>query len=294
MMKHLLFIPLFALSLTAARAQKEVVLPVPDAKMLGMGGVTMTAISGSHSIYGNPAMAAFALMPSQISSSYFRVGEDNYYAVTGYCKVNHVNVLQLGWRQYLRERGNNDMAVDIGYSRRIDSRWSAGVAARYLRLKRPDATADALAVDLAAGWALPLEAMGEFASLRAGAKIGNLGGCFQDKDFVLPMDVMAGAALDVFLSDAHEITAGVDFGYCFAPARIRGCSFSVGAEYNLMQLILFRAGYHYGERSDCSPSYGSLGAGVRFLHLRFDFACLFARKNTLFRNAYSFSFGLDF
>ncbi len=43
---------------------------------------------------------------------------------------------------------------------------------------------------------------------------------------------------------------------------------SVGAEYNLMQLVQLRTGYHYGERRDYYPSYWTVGAGVRILHLR--------------------------
>lgn len=56
---------------------------------------------------------------------------------------------------------------------------------------------------------------------------------------------------------------------------------SVGAEYNLMQLVQLRTGYHYGERRDYYPSYWTVGAGVRILHLRLDFAYLFAKKHTL-------------
>ncbi len=293
MMKRLLLIPLLALSLVSARAQ-EATLPTPDAKVLGMGGVAMTTVAGSHALYGNSALTAFALMSSQVSSSYCRQGDNNYYAVTGYWQADRTNTLQLGWRQYLRESGNNDMAVDLGYTRRIGTEWAVGIVARYLHLKRPEVSADALAVDLSAGWSIPLDGVGEFSSLRAGAKFGNLGGYLQNRGFTLPMDVTAGAALDTFLSDAHEITVGADLGYCFTPSQVRGCRIAVGAEYNLMQLVQLRAGYHYGERRDYCPSYWSLGAGVRFLHLRFDFAYLFAGKETLLHNTCSFSFGLDF
>ena len=108
------------------------------------------------------------------------------------------------------------------------------------------------------------------------------------------MDLTAGVALDTFLSDVHEITVGTDLGYYFSPSKVRGFQMSVGAEYNLMQLIQLRAGYHYGERRDYYPSYGSVGAGVRFLRLRLDFAYLIAKKQTLLHNTYSISFGLDF
>ena len=171
---------------------------------------------------------------------------------------------------------------------------AVGVVARYMHLKRPETSADALAVDLSAAWSHPLENVGSYSTLRAGAKLGNLGGYLRDTEYTLPMDFTVGAALDTFLTDAHEITVGTDLGYYFSPSAVRGFQMSLGVEYNLMQLIQLRAGYHYGERRDYYPSYGSVGAGVRFLHLRLDFAYLIAKKQTLLHNTYSISFGLDF
>ena len=134
-------------------------------------------------------------------------------------------------------------------------------------------------MDLSAAYQLPLENVGSYSTLRAGAKLGNLGGYVHDTDYTLPMDFTVGAALDTFLTDAHEITVGTDLGYYFSPSSVRGFQMSVGAEYNLMQLVQLRTGYHYGERRD---------------YLRLDFAYLFAKKHTLLRNTYSISFGLDF
>lgn len=293
-MKRLLLFPLLFLCLSSGRAQEVAMLPSPDAKTLGMGGVAMTALSGSHAIYNNPSMASFSLMPSQVSSSYFGQGDSNYYAVTGYWRFDNFNLTQIGWRQFIRERGNNDMAVDLGYSRRIGDRWAVGAVTRYSHFKRPEGSGDALAVDLSAGWMKPVGGLGEFATVRAGAKLSNLGGCFGKQDHTLPLNFAVGAALDTFLSDAHELTVGADFGYFCSPSAVRGCHLSVGAEYNLMQLVQFRAGYHYGERRTFYPSYASLGAGLRILHLRLDFAYLFAEKSSPWHNTYSISFGLDF
>ena len=144
------------LAATLCAAAQEATLPTPDAKTLGMGGVAMTTLSGSHVIYNNSATAIFSQMPSQISLSYYGQGQFDYYAVTGFCRFDNVNLAQIGWRQYLRERGNNDMAVDLGYSRRIGGNWAVGVVARYMHLKRPETSADALAVDLSAAWSHPL------------------------------------------------------------------------------------------------------------------------------------------
>ena len=172
-----------------------------------------------------------------------------------------------------------------------------------MHLKRPDVSADALAVDLSAAWQRPLENVGSYSTLRAGAKLGNLGGYLRDTEYPLPMDFTVGAALDTFLTDAHEITVGTDLGYYFSPSAVRGFQMSLGAEYNLMQLVQLRTGYHYGERRDYYPSYWTVGAGLRILHLRciprppprrLVFAYLFAKKHSLLRNTYSISFGLDF
>ncbi len=292
MMKRLLLLLCFTAGAPVLRAQ-EAMLPTPDAKTLGMGGVAMTTLAGSHPIYGNPAMAAFSLMPSQVSSSYYGQKQVDYYAVTGYWRMDHFNLAQLGWRQYLRGHGNSDMALDLGYSRRIDDRWAVGGVTRYLHLRRPEGSVDALVVDLSAGWMLPVN-LGDFSTVRAGAKLSNLGGYFRKQTYTLPMNFTLGAALDTYLSDAHEITVGTDVGYYFTPSPVRGFQLSVGAEYNLMQLVQLRAGYHYGARREYYPSYASVGAGLRILHLRLDFAYLFAAKDTPLRNTYSLSFGLDF
>lgn len=281
-------------ALHGAASAQEATLPSPDARSIGMGGVTMTALSGSHAIYNNPAQVAFSMTPSQISSSYYGQGQFDYYAVTGSCRLDPVNLVQAGWRQYLRGSRNYDMAVDLGYTRRINDRWAVGIVGRYLHLRRYEVSADALAADLSAAYQLPLENLGSYSTLRAGAKLANLGAYLSDTDYSLPMEMTAGVALDTFLGDAHEITVGADLGYYFHPKEVRGYQMALGVEYNLMQLVQFRGGYHYGEQRYYYPSYWSAGVGVRILHLRLDFAYLFAKKETPLHNTYSLSFGFDF
>ncbi len=274
------------------RAQEPVLLS-PDAKSMSMGGVVTTTLAASHAIYNNAAGAAFSPMKMQLSTTYFTQKEYNYYAASGSYNFDARNYLQAGWRLFRREKGNSDMMVDLGYARRIGERWSVGLVGRYTHLKRPGGNDDGLAADLSAMYLLPLENIGHYSTLRAGAKLAGLGGYFGDNGCGMPAEFTAGAAFDTFITDAHEITVAADLGYCFNPSSVRGFQASVGAEYNLMQLFQIRGGYHYGEKSAC-PSYASVGAGVRFLHLRLDFAYLFAEKGTYLRNTYSFSLGFDF
>lgn len=292
-MKRPILTLLFCAGAFVARAQ-DAALPTPDAKALGMGGVTMTALSASHNIYNNAAMGLFARDQTQISSTYYGSEDFDAYTVTGSARIGTGNLVQAGWRQHIREAGNNDMAVDLGYSRKIGERWAVGLVGRYTHLKRPGASADAVAVDLCAAFSQPLELAGRYATLQAGARLAGLGGYVGASDYTLPTNLTAGAALDTYLSDAHEVTVGADLGYCFHPSAAQGFLLSAGAEYNLMQLVQLRAGYHFGECAAYCPSFASVGAGVRFLHLRLDFAYLFAKKNTVLRDTYSLSFGLDF
>lgn len=273
---------------------QELSLPLIDARALAMGGVTMTSVSGAHTLYNNAAATAFSPFPAKLSTSYYGQADFDYYAVSGHWRPDRQNTFQAGWRQYLREKGNRDSALDLGYSRMLNDRWSVGVVGRYVHLKRHGERADAVAVDLSAAWQKPIEGIGEYAILRSGVKVANLGGFIEDTAYSLPTDLTAGVALETFFSDAHQLIVGVDAGYCFTPSAVRGFQAAVGAEYALMQLIRLRAGYHVGERGAYYPSFGSLGAGISLLHLRVDFAYLLAEKNTLLRNTYSISFGLDF
>jgi hypothetical protein len=91
---------LAALAALQTYAQRiEATLPSPDAKSLGMGGVMMTTLSGSHAIYNNSATAIFSHTPSQVSSSYYGQRSFDYYAVSGFCRFDNINLVQAGWRQ---------------------------------------------------------------------------------------------------------------------------------------------------------------------------------------------------
>lgn len=292
-MKRLIAILLASTTVCAVTAQ-ESLLTTPDAKALGMGGVLMTTLSGSHSIYNNSSSAVFSPSLAQISSSYYSQDDFDYYTVSGFWRFDNNNLAQIGWREFRRDAGNHDMSVDLGYSRRLGDRWAVGVVGRYSHFKRYDRTADALSVDLSAMYTLPLDHIGAYSSVRAGARIGNLGGYLTASDYTLPMDITVGAAWDTYITDAHEVTLAADAAYYYTPAYVRGFQASLGAEYNLMQLFQFRTGYHFGQKDAYYPSYASLGAGVRFMHLRLDAVYLFAKRNTPLHKTFSISFGFDF
>ena len=286
-------ITLFALLCCSSLAAQESAMPTMDAQVLGMGGVAMTSTNDAHTLFNNAAMTAFSLSPAKLSASYYGQADFDYYGLSGYWRLGMKSTIQAGWRQYLREKANNDTALDVGYTYRVGEQLSLALVGRYTHLKRQETKADAVAVDLAAAYVKPL-AWEHYSTLRVGAKLANLGGFFEGDGYRLPMALKAGAAIETFFSDQHQLTFGADLGYGFSPKAARGFEAALGAEYNLMQLIQLRAGYHVGEKDAFNPSYGAVGAGVRFLHLRVDFAYLIAKKQSPLHNTYSISFGLDF
>lgn len=267
-----------------------------DAKSLAMGGVTTTNLAASHAVFNNAASAPLSPMQAQISASYQMLEAYDCYGASGFYTIASRNSLLAGWRQLRHAPGNNDMMIDLGYARRIGETWSVGIVGRYTHLRRPDGGQDALAADLSLLYLLPLEEVGYYSNLRFGAKVSNLGGGIGStpKNEMLPVGFTVGAAFDTYITDAHELTFATDLGGYFNPDYARSFQGSVGAEYNLMQFVQFRCGYHYGGGSDYNPSYGSFGAGVRFLHLRLDFSYLVAEKSSWAHNAWNISFGFDF
>ncbi len=276
-------------------AAQEPTLPSPDAKTLGMGGVEMTTLAGSHTIYNNMAMAAFSQNNVELSSSYLNREEYDFYTVTGSYRINYMNTVQTGWRRYRRSSEDVDMAFDLGYARRIGEGWSAAVTGRYLHLTRPDKSYGAVAFDLSVAHRAAFDGFGDYSEWRIGARVSDLGRYLDDDTpYTLPASAAVGGAVDGYFSDSHRVTLAADVRYSFTPDDMRGFGASIGAEYNLMQLFMFRAGYHLSDRGAGTSDYGSVGCGVRFMHLRLDFAYLFAGKSSPLRNEYSLSFGLDF
>lgn len=299
-MKKLLLplLPLLSLlaalaSPTAAHAQYGASILNPDAKSMAMGGVTMTTLSASHTLFNNASLVLFSPSPFQLSSSYSGQNDGHYYAVSGYYHFGR-SAVEAGWRRYNYGTGR-DMALDAAYSRRIGRFMALGITGRYLHYRSSMGhRADALAVDLSASARLPLERLSENSALVFGAKLANMGGYLKGTDGALPVNLTVGAALDWWLRDSHRLNFALDCGYYFNPAFVRGATVAVGAEYTFMQLLMFRCGYHFSERQTVCPDYTSVGVGLRFMHLRLDVAYLFAGKDTPLRNGYSLSFGLDF
>ncbi len=293
-MKRLILTLILLFGALSTLSAQSLALFSPDAKSMAMGGVAMSLTSTSHTIFNNSAMSNFSHFPLQLSTSFYHVKGSNLYAISGLYKLDYNNALQVGWRHNISDFESDDMVADVGYSRLINENWSVGVVGRYIRHNFGESFDVALAFDLSAAYQLAFDWGERYSILRAGARLANIGGYLDDDAPSLPSLLVAGAGVETFLSDMHQVGVAVDLGYFLSPSSMRGVQLSTGVEYNWMQMLQFRAGYHLGADRLFDPSFASLGAGFRFFHMRADFAYLFATDNSILGDRYSISFGLDF
>lgn len=281
------------LGMGSARAQYGTMTLNPDARSMSLGGVTSTTLSSSHTIYNNPSLVSFLQGSFHLGGSYYGENGRSYYAASGYLRFGG-NALLAGWRQYDYGEGR-DMSFELAYSRRIAQLFSVAITGRYMNYRTDlGEEADALVADLSGSCRIPLSMITEGTNFLVGLRLNNLGGYLKGDGAKLPVNLIIGGALDLWLNENHRMLFGADVGYYFAPSSLSGTQLSFGVEYEFMQLLQLRAGYHHGKKGSIVPSYGSIGAGIHILHLRFEAAYLIASKASPLHNAYSLNFGFDF
>ena len=185
------------------------------------------------------------------------------------------------------------VSADLAYSYRIGRYLGLSVTARYIRSSYGELfTNNALGFDVAAYARIPLNRMLEGAWVSAGAKISDFGFTFDDSNYDLPTKFSVGGSLFAPIRDSHSLEASVDLGYRYSSSENKSFGMGIGVEYVLMQMIAVRGGYHVADSH--GYDYGTIGAGLRFMHLELDFSYLFAAKKCPWRNTYQVGVGLYF
>lgn len=266
----------------------------PDARTLGMGGIETVTSADAYAVFNNPSAGHFARQKMQVATSFFTLSDKTTYSAAGYYKFNMQHLLAGGWRTFGLDDRMKDKSVSLAYAYRLNGSVALGLTADYARFVR-EQTGNALAAGITVQAVVPFERGDDYSALRLGAKLTGIGGFLNGPvEMKLPVAFTAGAAYEWFLGDAHALTFAGECRYTFSPSAARGIEGSIGLEYNLMQLMQFRMGYHGGESRLYYPDYFSLGVGVRFMHLCFDAGYTVAKKASPMHNAYSLTIGLDF
>ena len=242
----------------------------PDARTLGMGGIETVTSADAYAVFNNPAAGLFGRQKAQVATSFFTLSDKTTYSAAGYYKFNMQHLLAGGWRTFGFDERLKDKSVSLAYAYRLNDIVALGLTADYARFVR-ERSGKAFSAGITAQAVVPFERGENYSALRLGAKLTRIGGFLDGPaEMKLPVAFAAGAAYDLFLSDAHALTFAGECRYTFSPVAARGVEGGIGMEYSLMQLLQFRVGYHGGESRLYYPDYFSLGVGVRFMHLCFD------------------------
>lgn len=321
---HVLLVAVLALGFSSARAQEFLTIN-PDVRTAGMGNASIATSGGAYSIFNNAASSLFDQDLFEVGFSYapwmrdVRSGYD-LMAFGGYYSFNQKHSLAFGTRFYREpkispdssdypffptDENNNplggtlesfrplSLSADLAYGYRINRYLGLSLTARYIRSTYGDFLQnDAIDFDLAAYARIPLNRMLEGAWVSTGLKVANVGFALGDSHLDLPTSVSVGGALFAPIRDAHSLEASLDLGYRFSPSLTKSFGMGVGVEYVLMQLLSIRGGYHVADSH--GYNYGTVGAGLRFMHVQLDFSWLFAAKECPWRNTYQLGVGLYF
>ena len=169
----------------------------------------------------------------------------------------------------------SDMHLNVGLSWRMMSALSLGANIGY--------ASSSLAEDYSYG-AVTADVflMTKIAGVKATLGVSNLGTSVTSVDkkkYALPASVALGLGYGKDFAGKHNVDVALDADYYFNG----GVAAALGAEYTFNGLATVRAGYRYGGNTPV-PSYASVGAGVKFMGIKFDLAYLIASgaaKNTL-------------
>ena len=240
----------------------------PDARGASMGDLGVATDPDANSQFWNPSKYAFAYSSAAISISYTpwlrKIVNDIYLAnLAGYYKIGSndnqavsasLRYFSLGEINSTEEGGASlgsispfEMAVDVGYSRKLSEKFAMGVALRYIysdlgygggnTAGTSDKTsgASAFSADISGYYTTyPIIGRNE-CQWSLGFNISNIGSKVSynsgnDPAF-LPANLRLGTAFTFPLADYHNLTFSVDANKLLVPARPRVQDFEDTADY---------------------------------------------------------------
>ncbi len=254
-------------------------------------------------------------------SAYYKIGplhgvsaSFRYFSLGGLQKTDE-NMQALG------EDTPHEVAFDVAYARRLGEYFSMSVAFRLAvsDIVRNYRKAHAVACDLC-GYYERLFYTDKIAyKLGVGFALSNIGDKIEygpeDKLF-LPSDLKMGVNWSGTFARWHGLSAGVEggkylvasgennrdnsvlknIGSAFAAGEIHRVYWKTGLEYNFHELLFGRVGYYHEGKSGLQRQYMTFGAGICFMRIHFDVACLVpqSRRNHPMDNTFRLSAGMSF
>lgn len=299
----------------------------PSARGAAMGNASVTAFEEVASAFYNPgALGHMEESGVQFSHSQWLADITYNYAVaavklgtihTLMLTVTSLNSGEIDVRTVEMPLGTgerytvNNLAVGLGYTRRVTDRFSAGIQVNYIQETIWNSSLNALGANVGVLYELPFRA-------RIGASLSNFGtrGSYDGRDlrvrydqdperfgdnsslpaalttesFPLPIFFRVGLGMPISINQDNRLLITVD---ALQPSD-NTSSLNFGGEYSFMDLLFLRAGYQNLYQEDSETGL-TLGGGLQYavsgIGFKFDYA--WAEFNRI-GDVQRFTFGLTF
>ncbi|SBW06766.1 type IX secretion system outer membrane channel protein PorV [uncultured Dysgonomonas sp.] len=219
----------------------------PDARSGGMGDVGAATMPDAYSQYWNPAKYAFATSKASFALSYtpwmrsvvngisllnavgyYKLGIENNQALSASLRYFSIGDVYLADAQgeFISTVAPSELAVDIGYSRKLTETFSGSVVIRYLRANysgiEDEGTSDGTFAADIAGYNESYINIGKSESLLGiGFNISNVGGKISNggynRESFIPANLRVGASLIYPLDEKNSLTIAADLNKLLVP-----------------------------------------------------------------------------
>jgi hypothetical protein len=303
----------------------------PDARAGGMGETGIVSTPDNNSQFYNVAKYPFTTQESGIGFTYTpwlkKLGLNDVYlaSAAGYYKLDEMQAVSASLRYFslgniqltdqngsdLHSQRPREMAIDLGYSRKLSDRLALGMALRYINSNLVgNSTMNGTTYKVGSGFAGDIglyytTAKENTTGWNFGAVLSNLGtkiGYTSDvtqKSF-LPANFGVGAGYTIVTNDVHKISLNGELNKLLVPAPPanataeeyeeynktavvsswlnsfdnKAMAYSAGGEYMYDNQFAVRAGYYSDSRTMGKRNYFTAGFGINYSVLGLNFSYL--------------------
>lgn len=309
---------------SAIRTAANFLSIAPDARAAGMGDVGVSTTADANAQHWNVAKYIFAESNSGISLSYtpwmrHYVNDINLGYMSGYYKFDDNQSISASLRflstgdVYVRNdfeqlqlsNNANELAFDLGYSRRLSDNFSAGIELRYIRTVKGAEQGKALfasgfAGDVALYYQSPLSLFNNPTTLAFGLNISNIGTKItnhNENSYFLPTNLRLGGSLTMNIKENHQLAVAADINKLLVPSpTVNGDETNSNADKSMFGALFSSFGDADGGFKEELKEI-SLGLGVEYKYLK-TFAvrggCFYEDTQKGMRRYFTFGCGYSF
>ncbi len=322
-----------------------------DARTAAMGDAAVATNPDANSSFYNGGKTAFNEAKFGIGATYtpwlneLQVKNLFQLALSGYYKLDKNQAISFGVRDFsqgefyftddngqnIKSFKPNDVALEIGYSRKLSESFGLGITGRYINSKIASNVGSYSSYKNGSAVAADISAFYKGKSgLNFGLALTNLGSKmnYGSTDSYIPANISLGTSYNATLNTDNKLTFTVEANkllvptppdptdaarvaaynnegvvsswfksYGYAPGgsreKLREVQLGFGTEYSYKDQFYLRGGYFYENKYKGNRNYATVGAGVVYKSTGFNFSYLIPTGNNINNNALRNTFRLS-